>query len=292
VHVLVFVLLFTLRFSGVVTRFSAPQRITLIAPMTETPPAQKRFQAPHPRQFHPLPAAHPEIPAPVVISAPAYEAPKAIVPEMSRVAPVVAPAIQPSGFTEASLTPAPVAAPKLVVKPAGFSAETAVAQPARRIVSTVGSFDSANAGEGRVARAPAAARPGGFSDASASSSSETRRGPVSSGAFGDTTVDTNGAAARKAPAAAQFTPVEIISKPKPAYTNEARLKKIEGEVLLEMQFSASGAARVLRLVRGLGYGLDENAVAAAVGIRFRPATRDGGPVDSAAVVHIVFQLAN
>lgn len=94
------------------------------------------------------------------------------------------------------------------------------------------------------------------------------------------------------PKAVRLTPVEIVSKPKPRYTDEARSKKIEGEVLLEIQFSASGEARVLRLVRGLGYGLDENAVAAALGIRFHPATRNGGAVDSAAVVHILFQLAN
>jgi TonB family protein len=180
----------------------------------------------------------------------------------------------------------------LVVKTAGFNAESAVPAPARRIPSTVGSFDSANAVGKQVARGSAAIRPGGFSDASASSASEAQRGPVRSGAFGDTTVDRNPAALRKSSAAARFTAVEIVSKPKPAYTKEARLKKIDGEVLLEMQFSASGEARVLRLVRGLGYGLDENAVAAALGIRFHPATRDGAAIDSAALVHIVFQLAN
>jgi hypothetical protein len=46
------------------------------------------------------------------------------------------------------------------------------------------------------------------------------------------------------------------------------------------------------VVRGLGHGLDENAVAAAQAIRFRPAARDGAAVDSTALVHIVFQLAN
>jgi hypothetical protein len=63
-------------------------------------------------------------------------------------------------------------------------------------------------------------------------------------------------------------------------------------VLLDVQFNISGDARVLRMVRGLGHGLDETAVAAAQGIRFRPATRDGAAVDSTALVHIVFQLAN
>lgn len=66
---------------------------------------------------------------------------------------------------------------------------------------------------------------------------------------------------------------------------------IEGEVLIEVLFSASGQARVSRVLRGLGHGLDEQAVDAAERIRFRPAMRGGAPVDSSAVVHIVFQLA-
>ena len=59
----------------------------------------------------------------------------------------------------------------------------------------------------------------------------------------------------------------------------------------DVSFARPGQARVLAKVRGLGYGLDENAVASAEAIRFRPAERAGIPADSAAVVHIVFQLA-
>jgi hypothetical protein len=44
-------------------------------------------------------------------------------------------------------------------------------------------------------------------------------------------------------------------------------------------------------VRGLGHGLDETAIAAANKMRFKPAMRAGQPVDSTAVVHVVFQLA-
>ena len=61
--------------------------------------------------------------------------------------------------------------------------------------------------------------------------------------------------------------------------------------MLQVLFAASGQLRVLATVRGLGYGLDENAVAAAEAIRFRPAESAGVAVDSTAVVHIVFQLA-
>jgi TonB family protein len=87
------------------------------------------------------------------------------------------------------------------------------------------------------------------------------------------------------------TPVEVLFKPRPAYTDEARSKKIEGEVLLQVVFSASGDVRVQRVVQGLGYGLDESAESSARQIRFRPAQRGGQPVDSTAIVHIVFALA-
>jgi TonB family protein len=86
-------------------------------------------------------------------------------------------------------------------------------------------------------------------------------------------------------------PVQIISKPTPAYTADARAAKVEGEVLLEVEFSASGKLRVLRIVRGLGHGLDESAVRAAEQIRFKPATRGGAAINSTATLHIVFQMA-
>jgi len=97
--------------------------------------------------------------------------------------------------------------------------------------------------------------------------------------------------ARPATQAARIVPAEILSKPTPSYTDEARAKRIEGEVLLEVVFEASGRLRVVRVVRGLGHGLDDAAVRAAEQIRFKPALKDGQPSDSTAVVHIIFQLA-
>jgi TonB family protein len=85
---------------------------------------------------------------------------------------------------------------------------------------------------------------------------------------------------------------EVTFKPTPVYTQEARDLKLQGEVLLEVVFSASGQLRVARVVRGLGHGLDEAAIAAANKMRFKPAVRLGQPIDSSAVVHVLFQLAN
>jgi TonB family protein len=92
-------------------------------------------------------------------------------------------------------------------------------------------------------------------------------------------------------AAGPVLPAEILSKPTPIYTAEARSLGIEGEVLLEVVLQASGSLQVVRVVRGLGHGLDDNAVKAAEQIRFRPAMRNGQPADSKVVLHIVFQLA-
>jgi TonB family protein len=94
------------------------------------------------------------------------------------------------------------------------------------------------------------------------------------------------------PSASGTSQVTILFKPRPAYSEEARKLRIEGSVLLEVIFARSSQVRVLRVMRGLGHGLDENAADAARGIRFRPAQRNGEPVDSIATVEITFQLAS
>jgi TonB family protein len=92
--------------------------------------------------------------------------------------------------------------------------------------------------------------------------------------------------------AAATTPVQIVFKPSPTYSAEARQLQLQGEVLLEVMFGANGQLQVNRVVRGLGHGLDEAAVAAANKMKFKPALRNGSAVDSTAVVHVVFQLAS
>lgn len=85
---------------------------------------------------------------------------------------------------------------------------------------------------------------------------------------------------------------EIISKPRPNYTEEGRRAKVEGEVRLEVLFATTGKAHVVKVLQGLGYGLDEQAVRAAEQIKFKPAQHDGEPIDSTFVVHIIFELAS
>ncbi len=107
------------------------------------------------------------------------------------------------------------------------------------------------------------------------------------------TTDTS-VAPRKAdfpPAPAPTQPVEILSKPLPSYTDEARKLGVEGEVVLSVVFQADGTLRVVGVVKSLGHGLDQAAVQAASQIRFRPAERRGQPVNSPATLHIEFRLA-
>jgi TonB family protein len=121
----------------------------------------------------------------------------------------------------------------------------------------------------------------------------TSRGTVQKSGFGDTPpVTTTVIHPRQTDdTAGKIQPAEVISKPTPAYTAEARNLRIEGEVVLEVVFEASGSLRIVKVVQGLGHGLDEEAVRAAQRIRFKPAVRDGQPSDSTALVHIIFQLA-
>ena len=87
------------------------------------------------------------------------------------------------------------------------------------------------------------------------------------------------------------TNLELISKPPVQYTAEARQLKVQGDVVLRVTFLANGQVTVQGVLRGLGHGLDEEAQRVAHQIRFRPATRDGRPVDMTTNITITFQLA-
>jgi len=84
----------------------------------------------------------------------------------------------------------------------------------------------------------------------------------------------------------------VLYKPKPVYTAEATAARIEGVVEVRIHVSASGAVTVLGVTRGLGHGLDESAVRAVQGTRFKPAIdSNGNPTDWEGVVNISFQIA-
>ena len=164
-------------------------------------------------------------------------------------------------------------------------------------MAKVGSFDmpvgSGNSGGGGHAIS-GGVKTGGFgnSDAGGNGSGGTGRGGmVRTGGFGDSGVgQMQKVALQSKPAQPATTPVEILFKPKPVYTPEARALKLQGQVALNVVFLSDGSVRVLRVIHGLGHGLDEAAQAAAQQVRFRPATRGGAPVDTNATIYITFEL--
>ncbi len=118
-----------------------------------------------------------------------------------------------------------------------------------------------------------------------------KHGAVQTSGFGDQTVAAEAPKKKAAGGEGAPTPVEILEKPRPEYTAEGRRQKIEGDVVLEMVFLANGSIQVNRIVSGLGHGLDEAATRAAQQIKFKPAKRDGQPVDFPARVRIEFRMA-
>ena len=88
-------------------------------------------------------------------------------------------------------------------------------------------------------------------------------------------VDTAAPKPKQADNPAAITEVIILEKPKPQYSEEARKLGLEGDVLVDVIFPASGPVQVLRVTKGLGHGLDEAAIRAAQQIRFKPAMQNG-----------------
>lgn len=71
------------------------------------------------------------------------------------------------------------------------------------------------------------------------------------------------------------TPFRIISKPKATYTDAARVNQVQGTVTLRVTLNANGSVGSITPVSGLGYGLTEQAIAAARRIQFEPQKENG-----------------
>ena len=89
---------------------------------------------------------------------------------------------------------------------------------------------------------------------------------------------------------AGITPPSIIREVRPDYTEEARRRGLAGDVELEIVVRADGTVSNVRLLRGLGGGLDQRAIEAVKQWRFSPAKRFGTPVDVMVEVAVEFKL--
>jgi TonB family protein len=80
-------------------------------------------------------------------------------------------------------------------------------------------------------------------------------------------------------------------QPRPPYTLKALNKGIEGTVLLQIIVRKDGTSDSYKIVRGLGYGLDESAVNTIFHLwRFQPGTLNGNPVDVQIELPVSFTL--
>ena len=189
------------------------------------------------------------------------------------------------------VTPNPNATKPATVSAIGnpYGGMTGKAEAPRGVVGSTGIGNGTKSGSnaGTVGRVASAGIPGA-----------TGTGPGGS-QYGTGKVTSAGIPAVQQTAVATPTPtdtpkstnLEVLSKPQPRYTEEARALKIQGDVVLRVTFTANGQVVVQGVVHGLGHGLDEEARRAAQVIRFHPATRNGQAVDLTTNITITFQLA-
>ena len=83
---------------------------------------------------------------------------------------------------------------------------------------------------------------------------------------------------------------QAIYSPEPSFSDEARKAKHQGIVQLMLVVGADGRTYDIRVSQTLGMGLDERAIDAVKRWRFRPATRDGKPVNTRIAIEVEFHL--
>lgn len=82
----------------------------------------------------------------------------------------------------------------------------------------------------------------------------------------------------------------LIAKVEPVYTDEARAAKYQGTVVLYVEIHPDGKTHNVRVLRGLGLGLNEQAMDAVSRWQFKPGTKDGQAVPVAATIEVNWRL--
>ena len=288
-----------------------------------TPPKQQARARMPPRPVWKVEAPKLSLPpvqarlAPLLRAVPRLEQPKVQAPVPPKVGVVFPSAPTPSdprphspppkvGVFEGSAAVATLKLPAREVQTGGFGSPNGLAGDAQGgnpgNVVKLGSFALPSGGgygngSGGTHGARGTVASAGFSNGIVSASGggngqgEASRGVVRPSGFDPKPAAQTSVTHRRVPEKPSLVPVEILFKPDPVYTEAARKLGLQGEIVLSVIFTASGRLQVVRVVEGLGYGLDEAACRAAEAIRFKPARRDGKPVDFPATLRVVFQLA-
>jgi TonB family protein len=304
------------------------QNVEIAAPLTEIPVAPPPPPPPPPKVVRaktPPPTPKPAVIEPVKLDPKKphiFEIPKAVVPKVQKVealAPDMQAHLEAAKIDTTSNGPKrPKEDVKLNNMNSGSAAPATVKAPVDKVQT--GGFGDPNGMPGKgdpqhatnVNRLGSPALPGGPGYGNGTGGDKGIRGTVASTGFGNGTAnpppsggkpgkvqssgfgDQTVADAPKKKAAAGGpvdTPVDILEKPKPEYTAEGRSLKLEGDVVIDVVFLSNGTMQINHVVSGLGHGLDESAVRAAQTIKFKPAKREGQPVDFPARVRIEFRMA-
>ena len=268
-----------------VTRLVQPAPIAAVTPLLPKLPRRQLAKTP----------LHLEA-APVALSAPSQEPwspPLRTAKQQAfriELPPAMAPLTMPAlpAVAMPALSVRPAVQVGLLNSPATVAAT--VAGTAARTDGAIGSFDAGPAAARSLSRAVGSGVVGSGFDDPASGRPAPGRRHLSTGGFDQAETPVARSSVAKV-VSTPFEGIEILEKPRPVYTDEARRLHIEGTVQLRVVFGAAGQIRVVSVVKGLGHGLDEAAVQAAEAIRFRPARRNGHPVDAPAVIQIQFQIA-
>jgi protein TonB len=85
-------------------------------------------------------------------------------------------------------------------------------------------------------------------------------------------------------------PPRLVREVKAAYTDEARRRNISGDVVLEIVVRSNGTVGDVRVLQGLGAGLEQTAIQAVRQWTFQPAKRKGVPVDVLVEVAVEFTV--
>ncbi len=84
--------------------------------------------------------------------------------------------------------------------------------------------------------------------------------------------------------------IEIIEKPRPGYTDQARGQNVQGQITLLVLFSFDGQITEISVLQSLGGGLTVKALSTARKVKFSPKIRNGKPVSQLKIIQYNFTI--
>ncbi len=82
----------------------------------------------------------------------------------------------------------------------------------------------------------------------------------------------------------------LAAKQEPVYSQDALSYRVEGEVWLGVMVTKAGLADEIVVMRSVGFGLDEQAIAAVRAWRFNPAMKNSKAVEKFATIAVSFHM--